>query len=101
MQRVHALMADGKWRTLREIRDAFVFEHIWPNGDYPYFSDIYLPAHKLTIECDGVHHRDQQKADTGKALYIARNFGVGTVRFWNSECLDGTAADRLKTMLGL
>jgi|HubBroStandDraft_1064217.scaffolds.fasta_scaffold538946_2 very-short-patch-repair endonuclease len=72
------------------------------NGDYPYFSDIYFPAHKLTIECDGKFHLDQNKADTGKALYIARNFGVGTVRMWNGGCLDeAKARKRIMGMLGM
>lgn len=45
-----------------------------------------------SIECDGNFHRDQRKADTGVATYIARQFGVGTIRSWNRECLDGAAA---------
>jgi very-short-patch-repair endonuclease len=80
----------------------FEYEHIWPNGDYPYFSDIYIPGLKITIECDGDHHRDQKKADTGKAMYIARNFGIATVRMWNGECLNETnARGRIAEMLGI
>jgi very-short-patch-repair endonuclease len=84
---------------LREFGVRFEYEKIWHNGDYPCFSDIYLPDHKLTIECDGDFHRDQRKADMGKALYIARQYG-GTIRFWNRECLNG-ATLRLKNVLGV
>jgi very-short-patch-repair endonuclease len=78
----------------------FEYEKYWPNGDYPVFSDLHLPDHKITIECDGNFHRGQRRADMGKAMYIARNFGVGTIRFWNSECLDGTAEARIKQAFG-
>jgi very-short-patch-repair endonuclease len=86
---------------LRHFGINFEYEKIWPNGDHPYFSDVYLPDHKLTIECDGNHHRDQKKADIGKSMYIARNFGVATVRVWNSDVDSGLALQRIREMLGL
>jgi very-short-patch-repair endonuclease len=86
---------------LREFGIRFEFEKIWPNGDNPCFSDLYLPDHRLTIEVDGDFHKDQRRADTGKAMYIARQFGVGTMRFWNKDCLNGKAKTRLIEALGL
>jgi very-short-patch-repair endonuclease len=87
---------------LRDYGVDFKYEHIWDNADFPYFSDIYIPSIKMTVECDGKFHLDQKKSDTGKALYIARNFGVGTVRIWNEECLNETKArQRVAEMLGV
>lgn len=86
---------------LRNYGVKFEYEKPWPNGDNPYFSDLWLPDHKITIECDGNHHRDQKKADTGKSMYIARNFGVATVRVWNADVQSGIALQRIREMLGL
>jgi very-short-patch-repair endonuclease len=88
--------------VLRDYGVKFEFEWIWENGDFPYFSDIFIPSIKMTIEADGDFHKDQKKADTGKAMYIARNYGVGTIRIPNKDCLDDAKArKRIAEMLGM
>jgi hypothetical protein len=86
---------------LRDNGIRFEFEKIWPNGDAPIFSDIFLPDHHLTIEVDDRSHDHQGRHDKKRAMYIARNFSVGTIRFKDAEVRDGCAWGRLKQTLGL
>lgn len=76
-------------------------EKIWPNGPKPVFSDFYLKSHHITIECDGAHHRLNKVKDNKRALWLARYWGTGTIRFWNGECMDGTAEVRIVQAFGL
>jgi very-short-patch-repair endonuclease len=94
-----AQIAIGTFLARHRIR--FEYEVYWENGDYPIFSDICLPDHKLTIECDGDFHKDQKRADIARSLYLARRFGVATIRVWNRDCLNGKAEERLRQTLGL
>jgi len=75
-------------------------EKIWPNGDRPVFSDIYAPDYRLTIEAAGGQHRANRKHDQGRALWLARRFGVGTIRFRNSDILNGKAEADLAQRFG-
>lgn len=86
---------------LRDHGVRFEFEKIWPNGDAPIFSDIFLPDHNLTIEVDDRSHDHQARHDKERAMYLARNFSVGTARFKDAEVRGGYAWARLRQMLGL
>jgi very-short-patch-repair endonuclease len=94
-----AQLAIGAFLARQGIR--FEYETYWENGDYPIFSDIFIPSLKLTIECDGDFHRQQRRADIARALYLARRYGIGTLRVWNRDCPNGKAEARLKQQLGL
>jgi very-short-patch-repair endonuclease len=86
---------------LDQLGVAYIREKVWANGSHPIFSDFYLPDHKMTIECDGENHRADKVYDRRRSMWLARKHGVGTVRLWNRDCLNGKAALRLREMLGL
>lgn len=79
----------------------YVREKVWANGDHPVTSDFWLPSHKITLEIDGAAHRKDVIFDRRRALWLARKYGVGTKRFWNSEVFSGVAEAWIAESLGV
>jgi very-short-patch-repair endonuclease len=86
---------------LRSLGISYVREHIVQNGDQHVCLDFWLQTWSLCIELDGDGHRLQKRYDHQRSMWLARNFSIKTVRFWNSDVLSGTAEQRLREMLGL
>lgn len=89
-------------QILRDLGIAHEREKIFLNGDRFILADVYLPGYNLTIECDGERlHKSQERYDNQRAMWLARAYGVGTVRFGNKEILSGKTREQLIMALGL
>ena len=54
-----------------------------------YYTDFYIPSHRIAIEIDGKEHQSskQKIKDKKKSLFLADERGFATVRFSNDEVL--------------
>jgi hypothetical protein len=53
------------------------------------FNDIDLPGSQAEQRIRWQFPSRSEEGDGGKAMYIARAFGVGTVRWWDADCISG------------
>ena len=87
-------------QILRRNRLAYKREVIIQNGDRFLLLDFVLTGYNLVIECDGSQHRLNRDYDAKRSMFLARR-GYKVARFWNAECLNGKAEERLLQMLRL
>lgn len=76
-------------------------ERIILNADRFVLIDIFVPSVNLAIELDGNVHRHQQQYDHERSMWLARQYSIKTVRFFNAEVHSGAAQTRIKQTLGI
>lgn len=78
------------WYHLRNRRFmGLKFRRQHPIGSY--IADFYCDAHRLVLEIDGGQHAEQMAYDQKRSLWLTSQ-GIATLRFWNHEVLQHTAA---------
>ncbi len=70
------------WEKLRRNQLGYKFKRQHSIGRF--ILDFYCPEKKLAIELDGAQHLENKQYDKEREAYLSE-FGIKTLRFWNSE----------------
>lgn len=86
--------------TIRAVLDGVGVPYFpaYPIG--PYAADIYVPSHRLVIECDGTYwHRNSAEKDKARDMYMI-GLGYSVLRLPEQDIRAGAATPRVLHAIG-